>query len=851
MKKNESWWRRSGIGESGSTLGAGSAAVGHDAVTADIQVRSLGDELAGWDASRLAALLLRRPDIAGPDAPRDVGELAERAQDLASLRDAIAGCTLAESRLLQVIVCCARDCTQDELAAALPDGSALCDVEKVLLSLEQCAFIWRYGGRIYSSSALRTAVPTRFGLPVRVLLEAQTVEYAKHVLRILQAETHARGVTLRASTREVTGRPLRKAEVIDDIESILTTPGAVPALLEGASADDRELAIELSSSTHGLRSAHLYFSPYSRPGYYSQSRGYWLFERAMLLPGMDGAAYEPREVGVALCGKAVDDLAVDEPELAVGEVDGSSVEIAAGSRAASLLDSVDDLLEAWEEEPVAELKSGGLGVTAIKKAATLLEMSVRDATRLVEFLYLAGLIESSIVVRKEGRHAVYDRLIAPSSAAAGWLNREPVVRWRELAGAWLRADRWPSMPARELHGDDAAKRIPVTGSQFAKDASALRRDVLASLASLDGRPSIDGDDERSGRGTQWLVPSTTLKALAEHLYWERPQRWLNKNGIEPFELVEWTYEEAEMLGIVAQGRLSSMGAALLGGDNSRAQQALAACWPEETVKFTVQADLTAVVIGRLSRSVLIELRLLADRESQGAASIFRFSEASLHRAIASGRDPDTIMDFLKRHSSKGVPQSLSYLVGDVARRHGHIEVGSAASFVISKDPAVLADACVHRRTRKLGLCQLAPTVAVSALGPDKVVSVLREAGFLPVSAETSGTPSDSPVPKEIDSIRRSLGGVVALQSATASGASKGLPEPFRSQPSAQRSARVNLRAWAVQSGYHLGEQPVKLSQRSARELAEQLLAGPAGRRGGKRTASGSSSGRLPSRQRSR
>ena len=251
--------------------------------------------------------------------------------------------------------------------------------------------------------------------------------------------------------------------------------------------------------------------------------------------------------------------------------------------------------------------------------------------------------------------------------------------------------------------------------------------------------------------------------------------------------MHWVYAEAELLGIVAEGTLTAHGRELVAGDeDTGAAAALARAMPVVATTFTLQADLTATVVGMLDRDIVVELRLLADVESTGPATTFRFSEASLRRALDAGRGAEEILAFLQRHADKGVPQPLAYLVGDVARRHGHLRVGAAGSFVTSDDPGVLADACTNRRTRKLALRLLAPTVAVSPQSLDVVIAGLRGAGFLPTADEaaTDTTP-----------VRPSIGLAVAtpavptsaaLGSETSS-ADEELPERFKSHPRAHNA----------------------------------------------------------------
>ncbi|MGH9127449.1 MAG: helicase-associated domain-containing protein, partial [Acidimicrobiales bacterium] len=159
--------------------------------------------------------------------------------------------------------------------------------------------------------------------------------------------------------------------------------------------------------------------------------------------------------------------------------------------------------------------------------------------------------------------------------------------------------------------------------------------------------------------------------------------------------------------------------------------ALAPWAPPVSTSFVVQADLTAVAPGELTSAVRSELELLADVESKGAATVYRFSEASLRRGFDAGRSSPQIISFLEEHATRGVPQALSYLVGDLGRRFGALRVGSASCYLRCEDPAMICEILASRRNSKLKLRQLAPTVLVSATDAATTLATLRASGYLP------------------------------------------------------------------------------------------------------------------------
>ena len=129
--------------------------------------------------------------------------------------------------------------------------------------------------------------------------------------------------------------------------------------------------------------------------------------------------------------------------------------------------------------------------------------------------------------------------------------------------------------------------------------------------------------------------------------------------------------------------LSSFGLLLAEGDTEGAGKLLSGLVPAVVDRVIFQADLTATAAGEAAPGLRSELDLLADFESGGHATVWRFSQASLRRGFDAGRRAAEIEAFLERHAVHGVPQALSYLVDDMGRRYGKARVGRAASYVRS------------------------------------------------------------------------------------------------------------------------------------------------------------------------
>ncbi len=118
-------------------------------------------------------------------------------------------------------------------------------------------------------------------------------------------------------------------------------------------------------------------------------------------------------------------------------------------------------------------------------------------------------------------------------------------------------------------------------------------------------------------------------------------------------------------------------------------------------------------------------------ESTGGATVYRVSEASVRRALDAGRTASDLHELFRSRSRTPVPQSLTYLIDDIARRHGRMRVGTAASYLRCDDEALLSEVLAAKKVAPLGLRRLAPTVLTSSAPVTEVLEVLRAAGLRP------------------------------------------------------------------------------------------------------------------------
>ncbi|MGW1180360.1 helicase-associated domain-containing protein [Streptomyces drozdowiczii] len=439
----------------------------------------------------------------------------------------------------------------------------------------------------------------------------------------------------------------------------------------------------------------------------------WLRDRGLLLPVSTRTVVLPREAALHLrAGRA---HRVPEPRppvvAAVAERDPQAVDSAAAGQAFLAVSTVEELLKLWNGGGPVVLRAGGLSVRELRKTATALDVQEPVAAFWVELAYAAGLLASD---------GEADERYAPTPAYDEWLERSAQERWVALATAWLTATRTSGL----VGGQDAKGRaLSALGPDLDRStAPEVRHRVLALLDSLPPGTAPD--------------PETVLARLR----WERPLRGAAAGDGTDLRsrIALWTLNESELLGITGRGALASQTRALLTRGPAEAAGLLAPLLPEPLDHVLLQADLTAVAPGPLERPLAEMLGALADIESKGGATVYRFTPGSVRRALDAGQTAADLHAFLATHSRTPVPQPLSYLIDDVARRHGHLRIGAASSYVRCDDEAVLGEILADKRSAALRLRRIAPTVLAALADPASLLDGLREMGYAPAAESADG-----------------------------------------------------------------------------------------------------------------
>lgn len=704
--------------------------------------RTLAEALRIRDDASLKGLLRARPDLLTP-VPGDLSALATRAGTRASVVRALEHLdrfTLQTAEALAV----ATDPAPYEALLALMGGDE-CDplvraeLPGAVAVLREQALIWGADDRLRLVRTARELLAPSAGHPSPTGLGPTVAEATvgmspgrvqEIVTAVGLAGTHDSVSAVAALTALFTDRQ-RMSELLDEapVESLNVLSRLVWGPPYGSVASSP--AAGATDSTRPVR---------------------WLRDRGLLLPASAQTVVLPREAALHLrAGRAHRIVEPRPPAVAPArEYGAQAVDAAAAGQAFTALDTIEELLKDWNEGGPAVLRSGGLSVRDLKRTAAALDSTEQLSAFWVELAYAAGLLAAD---------GAESERFAATPAYDSWLESPAQDRWAHLVTAWLTATRTPGL----IGGLDAKGRALSTLGPDLDRSSApeVRRRVLALMSTLPQGTAPEPESllarlrwERPVRGT--TAGRAPGQGSAADIVAARYSHGATAVGDLRSRIAQWTMNETELLGVTGRGALSTHGRALLGGATagkaagpapssaelatarSRAADALAPLIPVPLDHVLLQADLTAVAPGPLQRPLAELLGVAADIESKGGATVYRFTAGSVRRALDAGQSASDLHAFLAAHSRTPVPQPLSYLIDDVARKHGHLRVGAASSYVRCDDEAVMSEILADTRSQSLWLRRLAPTVLAARADPGELLDGLRAMGFAPAAESAEG-----------------------------------------------------------------------------------------------------------------
>ncbi len=289
----------------------------------------------------------------------------------------------------------------------------------------------------------------------------------------------------------------------------------------------------------------------------------------------------------------------------------------------------------------------------------------------------------------------------PASAAESWLLASWSERWAALVSAWL---------------------------------DALPREIRSIL------------DQRAE--TSWGDP---LETFSEWLF--------PAGGSWVPERLDAFARSAELFGLTASGRPTSVAVALLHDGADAASAIVTTLLPAPIEKVYLQHDLTAVSPGPLDPALDGRLRSIAVVESAGLAATYRITEAGIRRALSDGETEESLRTFLTELSSTGIPQPVDYLLTETAARHGRYRVSTltpdqldreatvfgAVSQLRSDDPALLDTVAVDQALSPLGLRRIDPHRMLCRFEAESLYWTLSDERYPVVLEDAGQEPLRSPI----------------------------------------------------------------------------------------------------------
>ena len=424
--------------------------------------------LRGLDVEALSRMGRLRPDGCDP-RPGSVDELARRLSTPASVAAAVARLDRDALLVAQSVVILGNGADVGRLRDFVrgPDEA----LDAALTRLRDRALVWP-GGR---DGSLRLTValgrhwshPLDLGPPTRTLLDSMTKDPIRSVARRL-------GVTL-GSTRD---------DAIHYICRALSDPSFVVAVAAKASPEAKALLEELIWRPTQLRASRGEWEANRYRPAADRDAAEQLYDLGLLLAGSSWSpGTVPREVALALRGPQWGPVLTGGPPVAAVPVDISG----AGTVALGALESMRRLLDAAGREPLATLKTGGLGQREVQRIARQLGAAPETARLWIEVAVRAGLLGPG----KDGRY----------------LPMERCAQWR--------AQEAEGFPIGMVSGDWRSSASTASGTTSSRSVS-IRRLVAASCGAVEGRASISailplGD---CTGGLTAARPSVALRASA-------------------------------------------------------------------------------------------------------------------------------------------------------------------------------------------------------------------------------------------------------------------------------------------------------------------------------------------------
>ncbi|SNQ51166.1 conserved hypothetical protein [Frankia canadensis] len=783
--------------------------------------------LAGLEPESLAAIFRARPDVLLTPSPRGFEQVAQRLCDARSLTFALVRINRDALRVGTAAAMLSGPPTPARLATLL--NAAPDRVDAVISDLCARGLAWlspldgpgpdsmRSDSPSLSPSGAgpspRGAGPGGGSDPGAMILELPEA-LREHWLEPVEGRRTAAQIGRNALAEDVRNAVtalggdtagLRKPELIAALTERLSDPRRVASIIARLPAGARTMLDDLRAFTLGAMFHGALWIDTAQQTAPRERRA--LIDAGLLIP-VNGRPELPREVAVA-AWIAEEELGLSgPPDIPRPTVDPAGLRSAAQAAAQEAVRAVTTLVDEASAAPIAGLKRGGIGGRERVRLAKRLAMPADELFLWIDLAAAAGLLAPA----RRGDTISY----GPGPRLDGWREEAPAQQWAALALGWFTLQHVSSRRALDEERE-VPPPLPVNSA-----AGMIRRALLRAAA---GGRSV----RRSGENVEWYFPL--------HDYEEE----------ECEDLVAASIQEAERLGVVAVDVLSGLGERLLAQADAMAELAdiprlldahdadddggavpaalleamvrlgdqCAELLPATRTSLILQSDLTAVVSGSPTPSMARVLRAAAESESRGAAGTWRFTPTSVRAALDLGWSADELLTELRALTDRALPQALEYLIGDVARRHGHVRVRGMRSAILG-DPPTVTELLHTRVLKNLHLAQLAPTVLSSPEESATVLRELRRAGFSPMPEDATGTiilpsganplgpPSAAFASEDDDQPSASTGRRSSRLSGGGSSARAGSGSPSRTSPAKLRRVTPEELVALLQADEHAG-----------------------------------------------
>jgi hypothetical protein len=199
---------------------------------------------------------------------------------------------------------------------------------------------------------------------------------------------------------------------------------------------------------------------------------------------------------------------------------------------------------------------------------------------------------------------------------------------------------------------------------------------------------------------------------------------------------------AALIGLSANGWMSSWASKVLKNDFAGASKLAQQKLPAPQSKLICQADLTLIAPGPLPTDVEIMLRRFADTEQIGMASTYRLSALSISHGLETGQTVGEIRDLLAKLSENSIPQPIEYLLNEAETRFGRLKITSAPDdsrcYLSSPDPVLIAEILNESKLKPFALQLLEDGVLATRFEAEVLYFALREIGFVAIRVDAAG-----------------------------------------------------------------------------------------------------------------